>query len=121
MTLHQLRAGMVTDLAEVAPNRYDHIPARINLPAAIVIPGLPYLAPGDTYGTFVVRHTVALVGQAGPNATVTETLDDLIEDALAALLNAGHVVSEVSPGYAYESNTGQFLAVDLTVITPHRI
>lgn len=121
MNLHQLRADLLAALDHIEGlTGYDHVPARVTLPAAIITAGLPYLAAGDTYGSYEVRHTVSLVTPQGANQAITQALDDLIEDAVVALADQGHAVPEVGPGYVYESNNGQYLAVDLTVTTTTR-
>lgn len=115
MTLHALRQDVIDSMGTVAAQVYDHVPARLTPPAVIVLPGSPYIEPGDVFGSFKVNHSVSVVMASGTNEKVTEDVDNLIEAVLKALVEAGVSVDSVSTFYAYESNGAQYLAADITV------
>lgn len=115
-TLRDLRAAVIVATNAVEGiTTYDHVPARITPPALIVLPGSPYIVPGDVFGTFRVNHSVSLVSQNGTNETISGMVDDLIEATLLALVGNDISIDTVSTFYTYESNGAQYLAVDITV------
>jgi hypothetical protein len=90
------------------------MPDRIVPPAAVVLPGSPYLTASGTFGTFTAQLSVVLITDAKVNSTATTALDDLIENAVVALVNAGVSVSEVSEPWQLSSANASYLAVTLT-------
>lgn len=95
---------------------YGFMPGRLSGTAIIVLPSTPYLdTEGAPFGTFNVNHTVSPAVRTGDNETVTKQLDELVENTLVALVNAGVSVSEVSTFYPLSMNEAQFVAVDITV------
>lgn len=120
MSLHAQRTRLVEALAGQG-QVYDHLPARISPPAVVVLPGSPYVLPGDRAGHVQVHHTVSVISPTGANDVVTEALDDAIEDALVALVNAGVLVDSVSTFYAFDVGNASFLAADLFVHTTTRL
>jgi len=116
-TLGGLRTVILDALDSLDVQSYDHVPPRLVPPAVVVIPGSPYLEAGDVFGTWTIRHTVAVVAGRGTNERVTEDVDELITRAVCALTEASIGVEQVSTLYSYEANGGQFLAADITTIT----
>ena len=90
------------------------MPDRIVPPSVIVLPGSPYLSNGNTFGTFTAQLSVVLVTDAKVNATATTALDELIENATVALINAGISVSEASEPWQLSSANATYLASTLT-------
>lgn len=97
---------------------YSYNPETLAAPAAVVLPGDPYLASGEDgvpYGWHRVRHTIIVVAAVASNEVATETLDSLIGDAIQLLGIAGYDVETVTEPYAFSSNGNLHLAADLTV------
>lgn len=94
---------------------YDYNPARLNVPSAVVMPGTPYVTDGDVFGSINVSYTVDLIMGTAANSVTAQGLDDQIENALVALINAGYGVDNVSAPYAVDINNGTYLAATLTV------
>lgn len=119
MTLHSVRTDLVATLREITgPTEvqvYDHLPARLSPPALVVLPGSPYITPADRHGHVSVHHTVTAVVPSGANDVVTQAADELIEDALVALINAGVLVDQVSTFYSFDLGGTAFLAADVDV------
>lgn len=115
MTLHQVRVDLVGLLGAVDAQVYDHLPARLSPPAVVVLPGSPYLEPGDRFGSLIVHHTVTVVVPTGASDVVTRTIDDLLEDVLVELINAKYLVDSVSTYYGLDLGGTSFLAADIFV------
>jgi hypothetical protein len=94
------------------------MPGRIVPPAVIVLPGTPYLASSGTFGTFALGLEVVLVASANVNETGATTLDQLVDDAVVALVNAGLSVSEVSEPWQLSSGNASYLAATITTTQP---
>lgn len=114
-TLHSTRQAIIDAVGSIDAQTFDYVPGRLVPPALIVLPGSPYIEPGDVFGSFLVRHTLSLVMSQGANETITENTDNLIEKVLTALMDANVSIDEVSTFYVYESNGGQYLAADITI------
>jgi hypothetical protein len=124
MTLNETRQTILTALTsgeepvvdETAG--YGFMPGRLSGTAIIVLPSQPYLSTSDStpFGSFDVNHTVSPAVRAGDNETITKQLDELIENTVVALVNAGVSVSETSTPYPLDMNGAQFIAVDISVI-----
>lgn len=114
-TLHDLRQGILNAVGTVSATTFDHVPARLAPPAIIVLPGSPYMEPGDVYGSYLVRHSISVVMPNGTNEKITEDVDDLLESVVKALAEARVSIDTVSTFYVYESNAASYLAVDITV------
>lgn len=114
-SLHNARQAIIDAVGNIDAMTFDYVPGRLAPPALIVLPGSPYIEPGDVFGSFLVRHTLSLVMSQGANETITENTDNLIETVLTALMDANVSIDEVSTFYVYESNGGQYLAADITI------
>jgi hypothetical protein len=79
------------------------------------MPGSPYIADGDVFGSFIATFTVDLVMGQAANKVVANGLDEQIEDALVALCNAGYSVESVGQPYSMDINNASYLAATLTV------
>lgn len=117
-TLGVLR-GNVADLIEEATTltAYSYNPERLIPPCAVVMPAGSYVESGNTFGSFLFRFTVDLVMSAAANKVVAAGLDNQIENAIVALVNAGYSVESVGQPYQLEANNGAYLAATLTVTT----
>lgn len=94
---------------------YDHVPARLQPPAAVLIAGSPYLVPGERFGTFKVAWNISLIAGTAPNDQATDALDSLIEDAVVAVVNAGYDLEQVSEFGVFPSNNAEYPAVGMTI------
>jgi len=112
--LSDFKASVTTALRAAGVTSFEFLPERINPPAAVVLPGSPYVEAGDVYGTHKVNATVSLVAGNGTNDTATAALDNLIGTAVLALWDVADV-TEVSDLYAYNANGAQYLAVDISI------
>lgn len=106
------------DLADTASEGsgwtvHPEVPDRITPPIGCVVPGTPYLEPGETFGTFTARHVVSLISRPGSNALTTAQLDKEIADTVVELVNAGYGIETVGQPYPFDYAGGQLLAVDI--------
>lgn len=111
---------MRQDIADVVATAtsipaFAYAPGRFVNPSAIIMPGSPYVESGNTFGTVLARFQVELVMGTAANQVSTSGLDDQIENALVALINAGYSVDQVSAPYALEANGQQYLAATISV------
>lgn len=93
---------------------HPFMPGRLVPPAAIVLPGSPYLSSGDTFGTFTMGLEVVVVASGKVNETASNTLDDLIVATVVGLVNAGISVSEVSDPWSLSVSNAEHLAATIT-------
>lgn len=109
------------ELADVAAGdpveltTYAHVPARVQLPAAFVVAGQPYLEAGQTFGTSTVRFALVLLTHPSMSADETEQLDELIESCSRRLQAAGYAVERVERPEIQELNGAEVLATALSV------
>lgn len=97
---------------------YGFIPEGLHAPAAVVAPADPYLTgDGQPFGSFLARFQVAIIAEVADNDVITAQLDQLIVDAVAALVNAEWFVEQVGEPYAARINENLHLAADLTITT----
>lgn len=97
---------------------YPFMPGRLVPPAAVVLPGSPYLSSGGTFGTFVMGLEVVVVAPGKVNETASSTLDELIVNTVAQLVNAGLSVSEVSEPWSLSVSNAEYLAATITTSQP---
>jgi hypothetical protein len=88
-------------------------------PAAIVIPGSPYIEhrDGNTFGQLTVNLRVVLIAPKSANSVQTELLDDLIEFALDALHQDFTVEQVEQPGSMTVGNS-TYLATFIRISSP---
>ena len=115
MSLHALRQEILDIAASTGVTTFDHVPERLSPPSLIVLPGSPYIEPGDTFCTFKVNHTLSVVVPNGTNEKTTEDMDNLIETVLTTLVKERVSVESVSTFYVLDSGGAQYLAVDISV------
>lgn len=96
---------------------YDHVPGRVQLPAAFVMAGAPYIEQGQTFGSATVRFAVVLLTQPALNSVETDLLDERIETVQQQLQDAGWLVERVDQPQLQELNGQELLAVQLAIAT----
>ena len=94
---------------------YDHVPARVQLPAAFIMAGQPYVEQGQTFGSSTVRFGVVLLTQPSLNADETDQLDERIESVQRRLLTAGYTVERVERPEIQHLNGADLQATVLSV------
>jgi hypothetical protein len=85
------------------------------------MPAPSYVESGNTFGSFLFRFTVDLVMGAAANSVSSSGLDEQIENAIVALVNAGYSVEGVGQPYQLEANNGAYLTATLTITTTTQI
>ncbi|QGH78527.1 minor tail protein [Microbacterium phage Kaijohn] len=115
--LGDLRRELADDVAgsPVELTTYDHVPARVQLPAAFVVAGAPYVEPDQTFGSSIVRFGVVLLAQPSMNADETDQLDERIESVQRRLLSAGWLVERIERPEIQDLNGAEVLATALSV------
>lgn len=93
-----------------------HVPARPNPPVAMVLPGNPYIEPGDTFDTRRLHLVVQIVVGSADNAAVTVALDGYVATALDALDAALVNVEQVGGAFPWRPKAGgEFLVVPIDI------
>lgn len=118
--LGDMRRELADDLAGPAPTSltvYDHVPGRVLLPAAMVMPGSPYVEQGQTFGARTVRFDVVLLSHPSLNSETTEQVDVEIEAVTRRLMAAGWDVERVLQPQIYDFSNGEALGVAISVAT----
>ncbi|QBI97320.1 tail terminator [Microbacterium phage TimoTea] len=115
--LGDLRRELADDVAgsPVELTTYDHVPARVQLPAAFVVAGAPYVEADQTFGSSIVRFGVVLLTQPSMNADETDQLDERIESVQRRLLSAGWLVERIERPEIQDLNGAEVLATALNV------
>ncbi|AXC35365.1 tail terminator [Microbacterium phage Sippinontea] len=115
--LGDLRRELADDVAgsPVELTTYDHVPARVQLPAAFVMAGAPYVEADQTFGSSIVRFGVVLLTQPSMNADETDQLDERIETVQRRLLSAGWLVERIERPEIQDLNGAEVLATALSV------
>ncbi|AVR56184.1 minor tail protein [Microbacterium phage Azizam] len=115
--LGDLRRELADDVAgsPVELTTYDHVPARVQLPAAFVMAGAPYVEADQTFGSSIVRFGVVLLTQPSMNADETDQLDERIESVQRRLLSAGWLVERIERPEIQDLNGAEVLATALSV------
>lgn len=115
-TLASLRHAVAEAITATGLPAFDHLPARLAPPCAIVAAAAPYLTSEDApIGSHRMRLEVRLLVRPGDNATVTDDLDGLIEQAVTALSATTWAVEDVSQPYNLVSGSASYLAASLTI------
>lgn len=97
---------------------FDYIPERLQAPAAIVMPGSPYVVPGKVLGEFSVTLVIRVYTDRGTNEVVTKALDDLIVNVCNSLVDFG-VIVVAEPGVDPDYDK-RFLATEITINTTYK-
>lgn len=110
------RAALETLFDTAGFNVSAFVPDRITPPLAIIAPAGDWVVSGDTFGLFRIGFDVTLVTQTASNAKVTDELDQMVDDAIAAVTNATgfYCGSVASPSYLSAQNA-EFLSTSMTV------
>lgn len=110
------RAALETLFNNAGFNVSAFVPDRITPPLAIIAPSGDWVTGGDTFGMFRIAFDVTLVTQTASNAKVTDELDQMVDDAIAAVTTAtGFYCGSVgSPSYLSVQNA-EFLSASMTV------
>lgn len=118
-TLTTHRQALVDLLTGAGLTTVGHLPERPTPPVVIVSPGSPYLAPGDTFGTFRQNWTLVVLTTAATSPVMTDALDDMITRITVALHPSGFVVSTVDTPQTFTAGTATYLGttVDVTITT----
>jgi hypothetical protein len=92
------------------------VPERITPPLAVLEPSSDWVQSGDVYGSFRVGFDVTLIVQTAANATVSNNLDDLVDDAIEAIADAnGFYVGSVGAPSLLSVQNAEFLTASMTV------
>jgi hypothetical protein len=114
-----VRQPLATALAGVGASVYAAPPEALIAPAAIIMPGSPYLE-SSLIGNDKVRVKVNLIitGAVAYNANsgALDNLEKLMIDILGAMPN-GYEVGDVTRPGVTTVGTGNFLTADLSVAT----
>ncbi len=110
--LKDLRGRISAALTAAGVTVYDHVPERPTPPAAVITPGVPYIAAGDAFSTWRINLVVTLIARTATNTVATDALDSAITTAVLALDQVADV-DTVGPYYAYSANGASYLAVDI--------
>lgn len=117
--LQAIREGAAQLVGEATgAQAHPFMPARIDPPSVIVLPGSPYLEPSGTFGTFTVNLEVVVVSPSKVNETASDVLDDLIIKTIVNLVNANVTVNEVSDVWAITVSNAEYLAATITTSQP---
>lgn len=79
----ELIGTLVSDLAPAEVPVYQAWPNRPDVPCLIVVPGQPYIAGGQTFGSYDVRVEVLILVGHADYPIALEDLNSLIETVLA--------------------------------------
>ena len=103
-------------LAPVVPC-LTYVPEVVNPPLAVLVPGRPFMTTRDAgFCRLLARFEVFLLAPVGTNEGMTDDLDGLLMQAVAALWDVVDV-AEVGDYFRYESNGAQHLAIAVQVQT----
>jgi hypothetical protein len=114
-TLKSVRQEISVQLSAAGISNYEFVPSRVNVPAAIIEPGSPYMEQGETFADFTVRMNVVLLVAGTTNDTATDELDQLIVNAIDALDTFD--IEAVGSPEGFELNAAQYLGSRLNLVT----
>lgn len=117
-SLTRLREELVEVLEAAGLRGLAQVQGRFTPPVFFVIPGSPYLVPGDTFGKFTYAFQIVLVSSARAAEFSTKQLDGLIATAGVALHESKFNVQQVSEPASLNLAIGEYLGafVDVTVV-----
>lgn len=92
---------------------FEFIPERVVPPVALLEPGSPYMAQGDTFCDFIVRMNVVLLVANGRNDIATAELDALICTVIDGVDTWD--VEQVEQPAPFEMNGATYLGVRLSL------
>ena len=97
-----------------------YVPARLNAPAIVIMPGTPYVRPGTTFGYVAINWVASVIAGTASNPVSTDALDDMIDDAIIKLTLNGYSY-EVSDHKVYVANGAEYLAVDISITNEFKL
>lgn len=111
--LGDLRRELADDVAGDPADltTYDHVPGRVQLPAAFVMAGSPYLEQGETFGSSLVRFQAVLLTTPSLNSETTDELDELIEKISSRVTGAGWLVERIQQPAIFDLSGSDVLGV----------
>lgn len=113
MTLSAEREALKATLSAADIQAFAAVPARLTPPAAVIVPGSPYIEQGDTFGAAALRFNVWL---AAPGGDIGEdTLDGLIDTAIATLAADDWVIEGVSQPFDWSHQGGNHLTSIISI------
>lgn len=97
-------------------------PAKLS-PGGFVVPGDPWLEPGERVGSLRCRLEGVLLFRAVNNETSTDSLNGDVVAALVAIANADWTMRTVSAPYSVQQDgdNTKYLAVQITATKPIRL
>lgn len=118
-TLAQVRASLADVLSGVGVPLSTFLPERITPPLIVTVPGDPYVAAGDTFGSFTVKFTLVLLVAKATNETETTDLDELVNKVVDVVTDSPHFGIDTVGQPAYFQTTGTFFscAIDVEAIS----
>jgi hypothetical protein len=116
-----VRAPLAAALAGVTASVYESVPEAIIAPAALIIPGTPYLETTLISSSIQVKinFTISAVVAYNNNAGALDNLEKLLLEILAAI-PSGYVVGDVSRPSIITLGSSNFLISELDVSTYYK-
>ena len=116
-TLGDLRRELADHVAgePVELTTYDHVPGRVQLPAAFVMAGAPYVEQGQTFGSSTVRYQAVLLTHPSLNSETTDQLDELLHSVTTRLAVAGWLIELIEQPKILDLSGSDVLAVSINV------
>lgn len=94
---------------------YDHVPGRVQLPAAFIMAGRPYVEQGQTFDSSNVRFQAVLLTHPSLNSETTDKLDELIENVSRRLTIDGWQIEQIEQPKILDLSGSDVLAVAINV------
>lgn len=96
---------------------YTYVPARLVVPAFMVVPDSPHLTNGAPFGQARLHLRVVFVAASGGNEDEQTAVDTAISSAATALLGTGAGISidGASAPYAGQAGNQSYLSADLQI------
>jgi len=116
-----VRAPLATALAGVAASVYESVPEALIAPAAIIIPGTPYLETTLISSSIQLKinFTISAAVAYNNNAGALDNLEKLVIQILAAI-PSGYIVGDVSRPSINTLGSSNFLISDIDVSTYYK-
>ena len=116
-----VRAPLATALAGVAASVYQSVPEALVAPAAIIIPGTPYLETTLISSSVQVKinFTITAAVAFNNNAGALDNLEKLVIQILAAI-PSGYIVGDVSRPSIVALGSSNLLISDIDVSTYYK-
>lgn len=103
------------ELADAGLNVLEYIPERITPPIILINAASPYLTTAE-FGEWNLGLELVLVASTATNKKATESLDQLIENTLAAIQPLTYVrITSVNQPYNLQTNNAEYLSANIYV------